>query len=197
MDHVSWDVRAMEMGSLDGCHVYHVQFLTKYIEIQFLEGSSCRGRLLGYWFGVIVEMKIKRLQAAGFIQLMLIHQCFSSYVDKALGPRGFSSSGTQLTQKPIMRPLPCMWDSIAIGHLESSLCQNVSTPLITDLINMQNMCGIGSEWLRCATTHPLLPPAAPFGGSSTAHFAALDAAPGERGGKTWESPRPQPTIMGK
>ena len=24
MDHVSWDVRAMEMGSLDGCHVYHV-----------------------------------------------------------------------------------------------------------------------------------------------------------------------------
>lgn len=24
MAHVSWDVRAMEMGSLDGCPVYHV-----------------------------------------------------------------------------------------------------------------------------------------------------------------------------
>ena len=150
-------------------------------------GCACHGDGKSGWLSCISCIAPDEIHR----NTMLIHQCFSSYVDKALGPRGFSSSGTQLSQKPIMRRLPCMWDSIAIDHLESSLCQNASTPLITDLINMQNMCGIGSEWLRCATTHPPLPPAAPFGGSSTAHFADLDAAPGERcGRKTWESPRP-------
>ena len=172
--------------------------LTKYIEIQFLEGYlhdifMPRSVLGICWILVRRHSKDKDQQTIGSridsryqadVDPSMLFISFSSCLDKAVDPRGLLFSGSRRSHKThtshgldVHEGLNCHRSPWV--YFWSSLCQNMSKPS-TDPRADRHADHAEDVQKMCILLQPPFPLKAPFGGSSTAHFAALDAAPAER-----------------